>query len=65
MSFRFELVPNFIEQFEKLTRKDRTLRERVVKKIDRILANPEIGEPKRYRLKIARGVHVNPLSSST
>lgn len=60
MSFRFEPVPDFIDQFEKLTRKDRTLRKRVVKKIDRILTNPEIGEPKRYRLKMARGVHVNP-----
>ena len=43
----------------KLTRKDRALRERQYK-IDQILNHPEIGEPKRYRLKLARGVHVNP-----
>lgn len=60
MRFRFEPVPDFVDQFDKLTRKDRALRERVIKKIDQILTNPEIGEPKRYRLKMARGVHVNP-----
>jgi mRNA-degrading endonuclease RelE of RelBE toxin-antitoxin system len=60
MRFRFEPVPDFIDQFDKLTRKDRALRERAIKKIDQILTNPEIGEPKRYRLKMARGVHVNP-----
>jgi len=60
MKFRFEPVPDFIDQFEKLTRKDKALRERAIKKIDQILANPEIGEPKRYKLKMARGVHVNP-----
>jgi mRNA-degrading endonuclease RelE of RelBE toxin-antitoxin system len=60
MRFRFEPVPDFIDQFDKLTRKDRALRERAIKKIDQILTNPEIGEPKKYRLKMARGVHVNP-----
>jgi len=60
MRFRFEPVPDFVDQFDKLTRKDRALRERAIKKIDQILTNPEIGEPKRYRLKMARGVHVNP-----
>ncbi len=60
MKFRFEPVPDFLDQFDKLTRKDRALRERAIKKIDQILTNPEIGEPKRYRLKMARGVHVNP-----
>jgi len=60
MRFKYEPVPDFIDQFEKLTRKDRTLRERAIKKIDQILDNPEIGEPKKYRLKMARGVHVNP-----
>ena len=60
MKFRFEPVPDFIDQFKKLTRKDKALRERAIKKIDQILANPELGEPKRYKLKMARGVHVNP-----
>jgi len=60
MRFRFEPVPDFVDQFDKLTRKDRALRERAIKKIDQILTNPEIGEPKRYGLKMARGVHVNP-----
>jgi mRNA-degrading endonuclease RelE of RelBE toxin-antitoxin system len=60
MGFKYEPVPDFIDQFEKLTRKDRALRERAIKKIGQILADPEIGEPKRHRLKMARGVHVNP-----
>ncbi len=60
MKLRFEPVPDFTEQFEKLTRKDRALRERAIKKIDQILTNPEIGEPKKYRLKMTCGVHVNP-----
>lgn len=60
MKFRFEPVPDFIDQFEKLTRKDKALRERAIKKIDQILANPEIGEPKKFKLKMARGIHVNP-----
>ena len=46
MRFRFEPVPDFIDQFDKLTRKDRALRERAIKKIDQILTNPEKGEPK-------------------
>lgn len=37
MRFRFEPVPDFIDQFDKLTRKDRALRERAIKKIDQIL----------------------------
>lgn len=60
MKFRYEPVPDFIHQFEKLTRKDKALREKAIKRIDQILTNPEIGEPKRYRLKLARGVHLNP-----
>ncbi len=60
MKFRYEFVPDFAEQFEKLTRKDKALRERVIKKIDQILTNPEIGVPKKHRLKMTRGVHINP-----
>lgn len=60
MNFKYEPVPDFVVQFEKLTRKDRALRERVINKIKQILINPEMGVPKRYRLKMARGVHINP-----
>ncbi len=54
MKFRYEPVPDFTEPFEKLTKKDRALRERAIKKIDQILNHPEIGEPKRYRLNIRK-----------
>jgi mRNA-degrading endonuclease RelE of RelBE toxin-antitoxin system len=60
MRFKYEPVPDFIHQFVKLTQKDRSLKQRTIKKIDQILTDPEIGEPKKYKLKMARGVHVNP-----
>ena len=36
------------------------MKEKVKKKIEKIAENPETGVPKRYNLKGARGVHVNP-----
>ena len=53
-------VPEFDRQFVKLTRKNKALRERFIDKIDQILADPDIGEPKSYRLKGVRAVHVDP-----
>lgn len=44
-------VPEFDRQFVKLTRKNKALKERFIDKIDQILADPDIGEPKSYRLK--------------
>lgn len=50
----------FDEQFKKLTRRDKALKERLLKKIDQILSDPQIGAPKKHSLKLARGSHVDP-----
>lgn len=50
----------FDKQFKKLTRKDPDLRDRLLKKIDQIISDPEIGGPKKHDLKHARGSHVDP-----
>ncbi len=56
----FESTPEFDAQFSKLTRKNKALEERFLKKISQILDNPSIGTPKRHKLKHARGSHVDP-----
>jgi addiction module RelE/StbE family toxin len=56
----YDSTPEFDDQFLKLTRKNKALAERLVKKIRQILDNPFIGDPKRHELKHARGSHVNP-----
>ena len=56
----FESTPEFEEQFSKLTRKNKALKERFLKKISQILDNPSIGNPKSHNLRKARGTHVNP-----
>jgi addiction module RelE/StbE family toxin len=43
-----------------LTRKNKALEERLLKKIEQIIDNPLIGIPKRHKLKRARGSHVDP-----
>lgn len=50
----------FDSNYKKLTQKNRSLEEKVKKKIEKIAENPETGVPKRYDLKGVRGVHVNP-----
>jgi mRNA-degrading endonuclease RelE of RelBE toxin-antitoxin system len=57
---RFESTPEFDAQFSKLTRKNKALKERLIKKIAQILDNPFIGAPKSYTLKHARGSHIDP-----
>lgn len=42
----FESTPEFEEQFSKLTRKNKALKERFLKKISQILDNPSIGSQK-------------------
>lgn len=56
----YESTPEFDAQFLKLTRKNKALEERLLKKIERIIDNPLIGTPKRHKLKHARGSHVDP-----
>jgi mRNA-degrading endonuclease RelE of RelBE toxin-antitoxin system len=56
----YESTPEFDENFLKLTRKNKALERRLLKKIGQILDNPSIGTPKRHRLRHARGSHVDP-----
>jgi len=56
----YESTPEFDAQFLKLTRKNKALEERLLKKINQILDNPSIGIQKRHKLKHARGSHVDP-----
>ena len=60
MNYIYHRVPEFDKQFSKLTKKNKALKERFIDKIDQILIDPDIGEPKRYGLKGVRGVHVDP-----
>ncbi len=50
----YESTPDFDGSFQKLTRKNKALKERLLKKISQILDNPSIGTPKRHRLRHAR-----------
>ena len=56
----FDSTPEFDEQLSRLTRKNKALEQRLLKKIGQILDNPSIGAPKRHHLRHARGSHVDP-----
>jgi mRNA-degrading endonuclease RelE of RelBE toxin-antitoxin system len=43
-----------------VTKKDGLLKERVIRKLQEISINPEIGEPKRHALRGLRSVHLDP-----
>ena len=61
MRYRIRRTIEFKDQYQKLTRKNRPLEVRLDRKIAEIVRNPEeIGKPKRYALKYARGSHVDP-----
>jgi mRNA-degrading endonuclease RelE of RelBE toxin-antitoxin system len=50
----------FDKKFKKLTKKDGLLKERIIRKLQEISINPDIGEPKRYALKGLWGEHLDP-----
>jgi mRNA-degrading endonuclease RelE of RelBE toxin-antitoxin system len=60
MAFTPVSLYQFDKKFEKYTKKDTVLRERVIKKIKEIIENPEISVPKRHGLKGYRALHVAP-----
>jgi hypothetical protein len=41
----------FEKRFKKLTKKDRLLKERIIRKLQEITNNPDIGEHKRHALR--------------
>lgn len=49
---------DFLRKIEKI--KNQTFKERVVKQIEKILENPEVGKPMRYSRKGTREVYVQP-----
>jgi len=48
---------NFEEEVKKL---DFSLKQKVVKQVEKIINNPEIGKPLRYNLKGERTIYVKP-----
>ena len=60
MAFQTIATFYFDKKFKKLVKKDGLLEERVIRKLQAICINPEIGEPKRHALRGLRSVHVDP-----
>lgn len=50
--------PQFSKIFEKI--KDNTLKEKIKKQIEKIIANPEIGKPMMHNRKGTREVYISP-----
>lgn len=52
----------YSKEFEQDVKKirDNALKERLIKQVEKILKNPEIGKPLRYNLKRERSVYVPP-----
>jgi mRNA-degrading endonuclease RelE of RelBE toxin-antitoxin system len=44
MTFRLDFAPQFQRNFKRLTKKNTILRNRILKKVEEIAANPVIGE---------------------
>ena len=59
MAFQTITTYYFDKKFKKLTKRDGFLKERVIRKLQEISINPEIGEPKRHAL---RGLRSEPVS---
>lgn len=60
MDYTYTTTRHFDKKLQKLTKKNKALKDRILSKIAEIVDNPEIGEPKGHELKGLRGVHVNP-----
>ncbi|VVB62544.1 ParE toxin of type II toxin-antitoxin system, parDE [uncultured archaeon] len=60
MQYQVQWTQEFQNQYHKLTRKNKSLQERLDKKIAQIIKTPELGDPKRHDLKYTRGAHVDP-----
>jgi len=60
MAFQPVTTYYFERKFKKLTKKDGLLKERIIRKLQEVLNNPDIGEPKRHALRGLRSVHIDP-----
>lgn len=55
---RIEYDPLFKKKVSKI--KDKKLKEKVIKQIEKIIENPEIGKPMRYQRKGTRELYIKP-----
>jgi len=55
-----EILPSLIKVLEKLSKKDKSLYEQVLKKIDEVMRTPDVGHYKnlRYDVKDSKRVHI-------
>jgi mRNA-degrading endonuclease RelE of RelBE toxin-antitoxin system len=60
VAYTYTTTRHFDKAFQKLTRKNKALRYRVLDKIAEIVDNPKMGVPKGHELKGLRGVHIDP-----
>ncbi|HOO54583.1 MAG TPA: type II toxin-antitoxin system mRNA interferase toxin, RelE/StbE family [Methanothrix sp.] len=58
MPLNYFLSKRFINNYRKLTHKNREFKSQVDNKIEQIIKDPEIGAPKRHDLSGIRGVHI-------
>ena len=60
MDYQFKFTPFFEKQLTKLKKKDKVLFERLGKKLQELLKNPEHYKPLRNVLKGNRAAHLDP-----
>ena len=60
MAFQPITTYYFERKFKKLTKKDSLLKERIIRKLQEVIDNPDIGKPKRHALLGLRSVHIDP-----
>ncbi len=60
MEYKIKFTPFFEKQLKKLKRKDKSLFERLTKKLKEIRQNPEYYKPLRNVLKGNRRAHLDP-----
>jgi mRNA-degrading endonuclease RelE of RelBE toxin-antitoxin system len=59
MDFTYHTEPLFDKNFKRLTKKDKVLKEKVLKKIEEICEEPERGKPLRNVLKGTQRVRID------
>jgi len=60
MPYHAVLSPDFEKALRKLKKRDRALFERVGRKMEEVLGDPEVYKPLRHQLKGLRRVHIGP-----
>ena len=48
----------FLKKFSKI--KDKNLKKSIIKQVDKIITNPEMGKPMKYSRKGTRELYINP-----